>query len=267
MRMKICKKKRNIAILDSGLGGLTILMSIAIKCPQENFIYFADTAQLPYGNKNPADIIHCTLKCIKYIVKSKNPKLIILACSTMTSNAIAQLAVKFKTRILGVIKPEMLEIPRNLKIKSIAILGTKATIKTKIYGKVFPNYTSKKITRMLNTQMLVPILEEGLASSPIVEYAINYYINQLPIYPNCIILGCTHYPLLEYYFSKILPKNTIIINGATSIAKYFIRNSENNLCQITYLVTGCYNRFKKLVFQLLGIKILKKHVKIIKSLK
>lgn len=258
------QKKKNIVILDSGLGGLTILMAIVAKCPQEKFIYFADTAQLPYGNKNQKDIIRCTLKCINYIIKFKNPKLIIIACSTMTSNTITKLAAKFKTKILGVIKPEILEFAQKLKNKSIAIFGTKATIETKIYEKTLINYTSKEKIKTLNTQMLVPILEEGLTLSPILEYALNYYLKQLSLYPDCIVLSCTHYPLLQYYFAKILPENTLIINGAISIAKYFKKKSKNNLNQVNYIVTNNYNRFKKLVYKFLGIKILNKHIEIIK---
>jgi len=127
-------KQRAIGLLDSGLGGLSVFREVKRQLPQDNIIYFGDTAHAPYGEKSNEQILNYVLSIIEFLV-NKNVKLVIIACNTATAAALEEVKDKYPIPIFGVIQPGALEATARTRNKQIGIIGTEVTIRNKSYDK------------------------------------------------------------------------------------------------------------------------------------
>jgi glutamate racemase len=199
---------RPIALFDSGLGGLTVLQKLKELMPNENFIYFGDTARVPYGSKSKETIINYSKEITSFLEK-QTAKLIIIACGTASSLAYEELLKNFKTPIMNVIAPTT----KNIKSKSVGVIATKATIKSKAWETAL-----KKRHKSINViskacPLFVPIVEESLANSPLADEVIDLYLADFKKKPiDSLILGCTHYPILIEKIKSYLGKKVNVIN-------------------------------------------------------
>ncbi|HAF08313.1 MAG: glutamate racemase [bacterium] len=225
------KKLQNspVGIFDSGIGGLTVLKEIRKVLPNEDLIYFGDTARVPYGIKSVATIQKYAIQDVNFLLK-KDVKLIVVACNTVSSNAMDILRTKFKNiPFVDVLIPNALyasQITNNLKI---GVIGTPATIGSGSYRKVLKRFNPKIKVFSKMTPLLVPLAEEGFLKGEITRLVLKNYLGGL-INKNIdtLILGCTHYPLFEKEISKICGKKISIVNSALQTARTVKNILEDN---------------------------------------
>ncbi len=208
-----------IGVFDSGLGGLTVLNELKTFLPDESFIYFGDTAHVPYGNKSKESIIKFSQSIIDFL-DSQPVKLIVVACNTVSSLALQD--IKTKTPIISVIDPVFNYFDNNIKsIKSVGIIGTSNTIKSESYVQLIHNLKPKLPIYAQACPLLVPIIEEGLENHKITQIILQDYLGEIKQHNiSLLILGCTHYPIIKNHISNILSHNVDIVDSAELTASY-----------------------------------------------
>ena len=198
-----------IGIFDSGIGGLTVADAVSRHLPNENIIYFGDTAHLPYGDKTPANILKFCINNTNFLVK-QGCKIVVIACNTASAISYEvlkkQQAETTKIPIVDVISPVSQIAANDKDVKKIGIIATVRTVKTEVYPKTLLNFNPKLQTYPKATRSFAVMIEEGLFSNKkLINSLVEHYFTT-PDFANIdsLILGCTHYPLIkpdiEYFF-------------------------------------------------------------------
>lgn len=228
----------SIGIFDSGYGGLTVFKSIAERLPEYNYIYFGDNARSPYGDHSFETIYQYTLECVEWLF-AHGCELVILACNTASAKAlrnIQQLDLPKKypnKRVLGVIRPTAEVIGNYTNTKHIGIMGTRGTINSNSYPLEINKFFPKVNVHQQSCPMWVPLIENNEHLKVGADFFVKEYCNALLRQSNqidCILLACTHYPLLLPKIKAVLPKEiTILTQGeivANSLVAYLSRHRE-----------------------------------------
>jgi glutamate racemase len=215
---------RPIIVLDSGLGGLTVARAIRRALPQEDVLYFGDTARLPYGSKT-ADTVSTFVKQIVAYLLPFNPKHVVLACNTATALAMPALRTTFPDlSISGVIEPgaKAAVVAAGAKpCPTIAVIATEATIRSRAYERAIHRRRHHARLLLKATPLLVPIIEEGRRpDDPLVRLALKQYLQPLCANrkPDVLVLGCTHYPIFKDLISRMLGPTVRVIDSAEQCA-------------------------------------------------
>lgn len=197
---------RPIGFFDSGLGGLTSVHELHRQLPGERVIYYGDTARTPYGSKSPETIRKFATQIVDYLV-SKDIKMLIIACNTVTSMALGSLRERYpELPILGVIGPTVRRVV-NDGCRRVGVIATKATISSDVYGQSLKALSPDIEVCSLACPAIVPLIEEGFAGSEIMELTVRHYMDDFVReheFDN-LILGCTHYPLIADIISRQYP--------------------------------------------------------------
>lgn len=213
-----------IAVLDSGLGGLTVVKALRREMPHEDIIYFGDTARVPYGNKSGPTVTGYVRQIIRYLSEFE-PKHIVIACNTATALAMKTLKAEFKDlSISGVIEPGAKAAAAAAGRKQFPVIGviaTEATIRSKAYEHALARRRHHARLLFRPTPLLVPIIEEGRgAEDPLVVLAVQQYLT--PMIQNgldALLLGCTHYPMLKGLIAKTVGSEVAVIDSADQCAE------------------------------------------------
>ena len=253
---------RPIGVFDSGLGGLTVTKEIIKLLPNEDIIYFGDTGRVPYGTKGPKTIKKYALDDEKFLL-SKNVKLIVAACGTVSSVA-SDTAESLPVPFIEVISNSVSSAVKATKNKKIGVLATGATIKSgkhkSLILKMLPDATVTEVSGTL----LVPIVEEGFIDegNPVLEQAVKIYTKPFVEQDvDTIILGCTHFPLVASAIKKEMGENVTLINmGEATAAATKEKLEELDLLNISggkhkFYVSDKGAAFEKTASVLLGKKI------------
>lgn len=256
----------NIGIFDSGLGGLTIFKAILQKLPQYNYVYLGDNARVPYGNKSEHLVRHYTETAVKFLF-AHDCQLVIIACNTATSVALRQIQQQLlpqqfpERRVLGVIRPAV-EAALLAGSHKIGVIGTRLTINSACFAKEIHKVSSDVIVLQQACPVLVPLIEEGFANGPEIKLILTHYLEPLlKQHIDTLILGCTHYELLQPVIREIVgEKVQIIFEGAVVAEKlqtYLVRHQEitSRLTlerKRTYYVTDVSDEYEKLVRLFMG---------------
>ena len=202
-----------IGVFDSGLGGLTVLKEIMKILPNEDIIYFGDTARIPYGSRSKETIIKYTFQAINFL-KTKGVKAIVIACNTATARSLKEAQEKYDIPIIGVIEAGARTAVSSTKNKIVGIIGTEGTISSKAY-----NLEISKIDESIEIvnkacPLFVPIVEEGWANTEVAKLTAKIYLQELKEKNiDSLVLGCTHYPFVKRTISKVLGDDVAIIDG------------------------------------------------------
>lgn len=211
-----------IGIFDSGIGGLTVANAIRKILPNEQLIYFGDTAHMPYGDKSPEAIKFYSLKIAKFLL-DKNCKVIVIACNTASSHAFHEL-IHFlgdQIPIVNVIDPVVNLMVKKGDDKKIGVIGTKSTIRSDIYARKFKLANPDISVSSLATPLLAPMIEEGFFDNNISKTIINSYLSSSKLKKiDSLILACTHYPLIKSEISSFYKGKVNIINTAEIVARH-----------------------------------------------
>ena len=234
-----------IGIFDSGIGGTSILKEVNALLPNEHCIYLADSHNAPYGNKSAAEILKLSIKNTEHLLNN-NCKIIVVACNTATTNAIAYLRSNYKIPFIG-IEPAIKPAALHTKTKTIGILATKGTLSSDLFHKTSDLYANGiKVIEQVG-EGIVPLIESGkLYSSEMEDVLVSYIKPMLKQDIDYLVLGCTHYPYLIPILLKILPKKVSIIDSGLAVAKqtkaillkHNLLNLENNPASIKLYTNG-----------------------------
>jgi glutamate racemase len=247
-------KNKAIGIFDSGVGGLTVFKEIERLLPNEDIIYFGDTARVPYGNKSKSTIIKFSTENILFLLKKK-VKIIVIACNTASSLALDSLAGIFSVPLIGVVEAGAQKALKISKNNRIAVIGTRSTINSKSYEKAIlkKNKTAKVFSRAC--PLFVPLVEEGILEGKTAQNIIELYLkNFKKLGADVIILGCTHYPLLKKQIASYL-KGVCIVDSATEVALHargilaqndLLRSKKNKAGKREFYVTDEPKAFMRL---------------------
>ena len=228
-----------IGVFDSGYGGLTILSKIRQLLPEYDYLYLGDNARAPYGTRSFDVIYEYTLQAVNYL-HEQGCNLIILACNTASAKALRTIQQRDinpdELRVLGVIRPTVEVIPERTKNKHIGVLATPGTIASESYVIELLKQDPTLVVTQQACPMWVPLIESGEHLGEGANYFVEKYLNELleqdPLI-DTIILGCTHYPLIqdkiEVYLSQTKRHISVITQGeivAQSLANYLHRHPE-----------------------------------------
>lgn len=210
-----------IAVFDSGVGGLTVLRTLKEHLPQESFLYLGDMARVPYGTKSPSAVVHYTLGATKYLISQKI-KLLVVACHTASTLALSALEQAFPNLpIVGMIEPGARAACAASRNGCIAVIATEATVKAQGYQKAVQQLGSPVQVMAQACSIFVALAEEGWVTGPIAESIARQYISplfQAQPKPDCLLLGCTHFPLLKESIQNVVGHETCIIDPAVETA-------------------------------------------------
>ncbi len=210
---------RPIGVFDSGLGGLTAVKQLMSVMPDEDIIYFGDTGRVPYGNRSRETIIQYTRDDIDFLLKH-NIKLIIAACGTASSVALPYIK-DVGVRIIGVLEPACHAAIERTKNGKIGVIGTAGTIKSDKYAQIITSLEPSAQVFSAACPMFVPIVENGYADTEVARMvASDYLIGLKNQGVDTLILGCTHYPLLEGVISDIMGSGVELISSGREAAQY-----------------------------------------------
>jgi len=208
-----------IGVFDSGVGGLTVVKQLTGEMPNEDIVYFGDTARVPYGTKSPSTIKKFSIENVLFLMKH-NVKLIIIACNTSSAIGLPFLSKYFSVPMIGVIKPGAKAAVRSTRNGRIGVIGTTATISSKAYENEIRAFNPKIRVYSKDCPLFVPLVEEGWAGDGIVDIAARKYLFPLKEKKiDTIILGCTHYPLLKSAIQKMMGKAVRLVDSAEETAK------------------------------------------------
>lgn len=207
-----------IGIFDSGVGGTSIWKEIHKLLPNEDTIYLADSKNAPYGEKTANEILKLSIKNTEYLL-GKGCKIIVVACNTATTNAIAYLRKTYDVPFIG-IEPAIKPAALNSKSKIIGVLATKGTLTSALFNTTSKNYSAGITVIEQDGEGLVPLIEEGKIDSLAVRNLLMKYLTPMALQGiDYLVLGCTHYPYLIPIIQEILTDKVSIIDSGEAVAK------------------------------------------------
>lgn len=209
-----------IGIFDSGTGGLTVARSLIELLPNENMIYFGDTAHFPYGDKSQETVQEYARKIAELLLE-KNCKLILIACNSASAAAFDMLKdfIGDRALIFNVIDPLIEFLSENYAGKNVGLIATKLTVKSNIYGEKIQAANAKINLHSLATPLITQVIEEGFCKHKIVNDVLDIYLND-PTLNNieALVLACTHYPLIKEQINAFYKNKIDIIDASTIVS-------------------------------------------------
>jgi len=216
-------KRPTIGIFDSGFGGLTVMRSLLTLIPGANYVYLGDTARLPYGSKSRETIARYAVDSLRFL-EAQGAELFVVACNTASALALDALEAEAKIPVIGVIEPGAAAVRAaynqtmseaavtDLAGNGVLVLATEATVQSHAYARACAEHGMKAFEKAC--PLLVPLVEEGWIDSPVTEEVVRIYLAEAltqarehNITPHTILLGCTHYPLLQPVLECVLLKH------------------------------------------------------------
>ena len=263
-----------IGVFDSGYGGLTILKELEKSLPQYDFLYLGDNARTPYGTRSFDVVYKYTLQAVKYLFSQGCP-LIIVACNTASAKALRNIqmldlpTLAPENRVLGVIRPSVEKVAEITKNGHVGVLGTIGTVVSESYPIELVKWSKGKVRSTVQEAcpMWVPLVENNEINTEGAEYFVRMNIRNILAKDNHIdtlILGCTHYPLLEDVIRKYVPKNINILKQGHIVAEKLIDylhrhpEMENRLSrsgQVSFLTTEAAETFNSKATLFMGREI------------
>lgn len=220
-----------IGVFDSGLGGLNVLKELRKVMPNENFIYLGDTKRFPYGQKSASTIIDIAKQNVEFLI-GKNVKLIVIACGTVTSQALDYLTQIYEIPIIGIIEPTVLNLKERIDKfdNTIGVIATKGTIRSRAWEKAISKYIPNAEIISQPAPLLATMAEEGWINNKVAEYTIKEYMK---LFKNVdkLILGCTHYPLFADLMKAELDDRVEIVDTGKELAIYLGQFLKKNSLQ------------------------------------
>jgi glutamate racemase len=210
-----------VGIFDSGVGGLTVLHAIRDALPLEDLIYLGDTARLPYGTKSPASIARYAARATAKL-QEQGIKLLVVACNTASAVALDSLRKQMHPLpVIGVVEPGADAAVRARPGGSHLVMATEATVRLGAYRIAIEARDADAAVREHACEMLVSLAEEGWNSGAIAESIVRRYLDDATaggFAPDCIILGCTHFPLLRDCIRAAVAENVALVDSASTTA-------------------------------------------------
>lgn len=269
------KRELPIGIFDSGIGGLTVLRALKQILPEEHFLYLGDTARLPYGTKSPETVRNYALSACEILVNS-GVKALVVACNTVSAIALNDLKRKFyPLPVIGVIHAGALASLQENENGPIVVLATESTVSGHAYRDMITALSPVRQVIEYPCSLMVALAEEGWCQGLLVEQIINKMLSPLfasfeSTVPGCIVLGCTHFPVLKAAIENVV-QGIRVIDPAFSVAKEVhgllseqgLLNPINHASKVRFLATDGVERFARVAQVFLGHPISAEEVELV----
>jgi glutamate racemase len=208
-----------IGVFDSGFGGLTVLKALLEVLPGAEYLYFGDTARLPYGSKSVETVARYACEAARF-VEQDGAELLVIACNTATALALNQIRETASVPVIGVIEPGAQRAAAVSKSRKVVVIGTEATICSHAYQNALAAIQID--SREKACPLLVPLVEEGWIDTAVTEQVARIYLDEAFAdgfrAADVLLLGCTHYPLLKPLLHRVAPPNVELVDSAESTA-------------------------------------------------
>jgi len=212
------KKNKPIGVFDSGIGGLTVVAEIMRQLPDEEIVYFGDTARLPYGPKSPETVTQFSMEDTEFLLRH-DVKMVVVACNTASSVAIDTLTSRYDVPVVGVIRPGALAAVSSTLMGKIGVIGTEGTIASHAYSKAIAKLDRDAEVIERSCPLFVPLAEEGWTDREVtLVIAHEYLIPLRDAGVDVVVLGCTHYPILKGTIGKVFGPHVRLIDSAEETA-------------------------------------------------
>jgi glutamate racemase len=214
---------RPIGVFDSGVGGLTVLRALRRELPGENLLYLGDTARVPYGTKSAASVTRYAMQAARALA-DRDVKMLVVACNTASAVALDELAAAYAPLpVVGVVDPGARAACRVSATKRIAVIATEGTVRGGAYQRAIRALDPEADVIAAACSLFVALAEEGWTEGPLVESIATRYLE--PIFgvegsrrPDCLVLGCTHFPVLAGAISAVVGPSVAIVDSAETTA-------------------------------------------------
>lgn len=212
-------RRPTIGVFDSGFGGLTVLKALLELIPDADYLYFGDTARLPYGSKSVETVARYAVEAAHFL-ESEGAQLLVIACNTATALALDRITAATHVPVVGVVEPGAEAAAAATKNKKVVVIGTNATVSSHAYRKALEN--RQVAAREKACPLLVPLVEEGWVEHAVTEQVARIYLAEAFADgfrdADVLVLGCTHYPLLKPLLHRVAPPGVSIVDSAESTA-------------------------------------------------
>lgn len=259
------KGRLQVGVFDSGFGGLTVLKALLEAVPKADYLYFGDTARLPYGSKSADTVARYACEAARFL-EQQGAGLLVVACNTATALALPQIRQAASVEVLGVVEPGAQQAAAVSKTRKAVVIGTEATVSSHAYRNALAKFAIESNEKAC--PLLVPLVEEGWTDHSVTEEIARIYLAEAFAdrfgAADVLLLGCTHYPLLKPVLQKVVPKGASLVDSAEStahaVAKLLNRQAErpdrapdpNDSPKIKFFVTDSAEKFQRLGKLFLG---------------
>jgi glutamate racemase len=208
-----------IGIFDSGVGGLTVLRELSKTLPQEDTIYFGDTARVPYGTKSPDTVIRYSQEIATFLIK-RDIKLLVVACNTASAVALPTLRRILPVPVVGVIEPGAKRAVEATRSGIVGVIGTSGTIRSSAYSRAIKKINPDISVLARPCPLFVPLAEEGWTDNNVARITAQLYLEELrEANVDTLVLGCTHYPLLKKIIAEVMGPEVTLVDSAEETAR------------------------------------------------
>lgn len=218
---------RPVGVFDSGVGGISVLRELVKLMPEENYVYFGDSKNAPYGSKSANEVRKLSLDIAGYF-KSINVKAIVVACNTATSAAVAEMRKLYEDIAVVGIEPAVKPAVRYKKGSRVLVLATPVTLREEKFRKLAASYETEAEIIPVPMEKLADMIEAGTGEKELESYIKEKLSDERYKNPDSVVLGCTHYAFVSEIISKILGDKVKIFDGGTGVAKETRRKLEEN---------------------------------------
>jgi len=240
-----------IGVFDSGLGGLTVLKALAAVVPDADYLYFGDTARLPYGSKSAETVTHYALDAAKHL-EGMGAEMLVVACNTATALSLDAITQGLQIPVVGVIEPGAQAAARASNKKKVVVIGTEATVASHAYQKALRKLEIDSHEKAC--PLFVPLVEEGWSEHSVTNQVARIYLDEAFAGDfrdaDVLVLGCTHYPLLKSILQRLEPKVTIVDSAESTAREVAARlgNLSGNSGQpgMRFMATDSVDKFRRL---------------------
>jgi glutamate racemase len=214
-----------IGVFDSGIGGLTVLRALLAQLPGEDFVYLGDTARVPYGTKSASTVLRYSMSNLDFLQRQR-VKMVVVACNTASAYALPALQELSPVPVVGVVEPGARNAVRCSRTRTVGVIGTRGTIKSRAYERVIHDLAPEVHVMGWPCPLLVPLAEEGFVDGEIPRSVVLHYLGGLARAEpqmDTLLLACTHYPLLfgllDHLANAIFDAPITTVDSATAVAR------------------------------------------------
>lgn len=250
-----------IGVFDSGFGGLTVLRELRKVLPSADYLYFGDTAHLPYGAKSVRTVAKYAIASAHFL-EQHGINMLVVACNTATALALEDIQAAVKVPVVGVIEPGAQRASQISKTRRAAVIATEATVASHAYHRALESFGLQATEKAC--PLLVPLVEEGWVEHPVTEQVAHIYVDEIfrdgARNADVLVLGCTHYPLIRPLLRRVAPAHVEIVDSAESTAAKVLEliggpKREEQAGTLRCYATDSVEKFRRLGEKFLGCPI------------
>ena len=244
-----------------------MLRALVERIPEADYLYFGDTARLPYGSKSAATVAHYAVGAVRYL-ENRGAELLVIACNTATALALPEIRAAATVEVIGVVEPGADAAAAASRKRKVVVIGTEATVSSHAYRRALEG--RQVAVREKACPLLVPLIEEGWVEHTVTEQVAKIYLSEAfsdARDADVLVLGCTHYPLIKPLLRRTAPEHVVIVDSAESTAHAVARQLQikslpgssqsavGGAAELKFFATDSAEKFRNLGTRFLGLPV------------